>query len=388
MNFKKFLLAIAMASCAMLAEAQSSVTVYGILDVGFVGNNYTGTGTSTTTKQTTSGFGQSSEAPSRLGFKGSEDLGGGTSAFFTIETGINPESSTVSAFNNRQTFVGIKQRGIGEFAIGTQYTPIYNSITLTDPDKQDIVVGSLLFPSTPQAYGNAGTAPYEATTSMAATQDAYNTRVSNSITYKSENMNGFTVNALYTQNNMNTTQTSASAGGPTNYNGYGLGVVYEHDKLLVTAAYQSLKSVVPGTFASPVPAIWSTAAGGTNTLDNETYLAGVYDFGILKAYAGWINRKVTDTINSGYYASRSAQQVGVRGFWTPTIESWASIGNGALSTWGNGSTNINAHFTGYQLGSNYWLSKRTNLYAIFGSTQTNTLDVSSNGYALGVKHTF
>jgi len=40
------------------------------------------------------------------------------------------------------------------------------------------------------------------------------------------------------------------------------------------------------------------------------------------------------------------------------------------------------------LGSNYWLSKRTNLYAIFGSTQTNTIDVSANGYGVGVRHTF
>ena len=49
-------------------------------------------------------------------------------------------------------------------------------------------------------------------------------------------------------------------------------------------------------------------------------------------------------------------------------------------------------FTGYQVGSNYWLSKRTNMYAIFGSTQVSNSSVSTSegasSYGIGVRHTF
>jgi len=80
---KKSLLALAaMGAFAGAAQAQSSVTVYGILDVGYVGTNEKDTIAGTTTKQQVSGFGQSAQQSSRLGFRGTEDLGGGMRAFF------------------------------------------------------------------------------------------------------------------------------------------------------------------------------------------------------------------------------------------------------------------------------------------------------------------
>ena len=384
---KKLLLAMIMALGAVVVQAQSTVTIYGILDAGYVGNNYKGISTSATTNQTTSSFGQSAQSPSRLGFKGSEDIGGGTSAFFTVETGLTPASSTASSWNNRQSFVGIKQNGIGEFAVGTQYTSVFNSLVLTDPGKLNDVVGSVLFPTPSQPYGNTGSMPYASASSSSGDTDAFTVRTTNTLTYKSENVNGFRVGAMYTLNNQNQTQTNSTTGGITNYNGYGLNASYEYQKLLITAAYQALKSYQSAaTLTSPTPAIWSSSSGGTNTQDNQTYVAGTYDFGVVKAYVGWVNRKATDTLNTSYYASRSAQQIGVRGYWTPTIESWASIGSGKYTTYGVGQPTY--QFVGYQVGTNYWLSKRTNLYAIFGSTQTSTIDVSANGYGVGLRHTF
>ena len=385
---KKILFIIFVALISTISYAQSSVTVYGLLDVGYLGNTYRGTGTSATTNQTTNSFGTSSEQPSNLGVKGTEDLGSGMSAFFTVETGLQPTSATASTLNNRQSFVGIKQNGIGAFAVGTQYTPIFNALAMTDPGKLNDTVGSIIAPSVPQSYGNTGATPYGIASSTTGTSDAYTVRTSNTLTYKSENVYGFTVNGMYTLNNQNQTQSSSTVGGTNTYSGFGFGVNYEYQKLLVSVAYQSLKSIVPGSLTSPTPALWTTASGGVNTQDTQMYVAGVYDFGILKGYAGWINRKATDTINSNYYASRSAQQIGVRGYWTPTIESWASIGNGSINTWGADSSITNARVTGYQLGTNYWLSKRTNLYGIFGHTQTNTINVSATGYAAGVRHTF
>ena len=101
---KKSLFAVAaLSAIAGAAQAQSSVTVYGILDAGFSSGSYTAvaaTAPSTTinqtSKSTTAAFSGSNEQTSRLGFKGNEDLGGGASAFFTIEMGIAPMYGNLS----------------------------------------------------------------------------------------------------------------------------------------------------------------------------------------------------------------------------------------------------------------------------------------------------
>jgi predicted porin len=124
---------------------------------------------------------------------------------------------------------------------------------------------------------------------------------------------------------------------------------------------------------------------------NDTYAGAVYDFGILKGYLAWSNRKLTGGLNSNQYINRSAQQIGVRSFITPTIEGWASIGNGRYKAFGEGSPTAN--FNAWQLGSNYLLSKRTNLYAIYGQSLTSSTSAQTQGaagsqFALGVRHTF
>ena len=388
---KKVLIATLLAAVTSLVYAQSSVTVYGLLDVGYIGTNYKGVGTSATTNQTTNAIGNSAEQSSRLGFKGQEDLGSGTLALFTLETGLNPDQSTLSSFNTRQAFVGLKQAGLGTAAIGTQYTPVYNAVVVTDAGQANNMLGSLIYTSNPQANGNSGSAPFANTSSSSGTTDSFTVRTSNALTLSSDTFAGFQGQALIVSNGTNTTQTDATTGGKNTNSGWGLGANYTWNKLYVTAAYQALKNYTTGTLTSPTPALWTTASGGVNTQDNQTYAAATYDFGILKAYAQYINRKATDSLNTGYYAQRRAEQIGVRGFFTPRIEGWVSAGLGKTSAFGAGQPTAN--FTGYQLGSNYWLSKRTNAYAIFGSTQTSsvapsTAAVSSNGYAVGVRHTF
>ena len=395
---KKLLLALLAVTGFSVAQAQSSVTIYGILDVGYIGTNYKGVGTSATNKQTTNAFGNSAESTSRLGFKGNEDLGGGTSAIFTLETGLNPDQSTLSSFNTRQAFVGLKQQGLGTAAIGTQYTPVYNAVVATDAGQANNMLGSLIYATNPQANGNSGSGPFANSSSSAGTSDAFTVRTSNALTLSSDTFAGFQGQALVVSNGTNNTQTTTVTdgtttitGGKNTNSGWGLGANYTWNKLYATVAYQALKNYTSGTLTSPTPTLWTTASGGVNTQDNQTYAAVTYDFGILKAYAQYINRKATDSLNTGYYAQRKAEQIGVRGFFTPTIEGWASAGLGKTTAFGQGQPTAN--FTGYQVGSNYWLSKRTNAYAIFGSTQTSsvapsTAAVSGNGYAVGIRHTF
>jgi predicted porin len=399
---KKSLLAVAaLTAFAGAAQAQSSVTVYGILDVGYVGGNAKdGSGAAETVSQ----FGQSAENSSRLGFKGTEDLGGGLSAFFTVETGLTPNDSAASTWNNRQSFVGLGKKGLGKAAIGTQYTTLHDARSRTSPTGSNNVVGDLIYPQSSGLIANDNNA--------SGNSVSYTVRANNMIKFNSDKFAGFSAAAFYKLKNKDSNQsTPATAannvadrtgvtGGTNNSTGYGLGVDYTWKKLLVTAQWQSFKTEAPYssyTNTTPVTNAAGNVVSGTTSVsgtsgnqDNQYYFGATYDFGILKAYAQYVNRKVTSNLDGNDYVSRSAQQIGVKSFITPKIEAWAS---GATGRWNaNGSGQPTANIVGYQLGSNYWLSKRTNLYAIFGSnatsSTTNNVSYNANNYALGVRHTF
>ena len=406
---KKSLFAVAaLSAIAGAAQAQSSVTVYGIMDVGYIGSNTrVSNGTSSAIgsagagkvfNSTGNAFSSSAQQTSRIGFKGTEDLGGGMSANFTLETTVTPNATTALG-GTRQAFVGLKKNGLGEASMGTQYTPVHTAVGLTDPGQQNQMTGNVIY----AAYSGPAIEPDSAASGSTA---AYTTRTANQLKLVTDTFAGFKMTGILVANNQNNSQTTTAAsgvttvtGGMNNQNGWGLSAEYTWNKLFVTAAYQAFTSKNPYVTTAGVPTsgstVWSTATGGSNIQDNQTLVGATYDFGILKAYAQWSSRKATNQQNSNYFGSRSAQQIGVRSFITPTVEAWASMGNGQYRAYGANAPT--AHITGYQLGSNYWLSKRTNLYAIFGASGTsnvivatgnNATSANSNAYALGVRHTF
>jgi predicted porin len=385
--------------------------VYGIMDMGIAGGNARVQG-STVSKGTAFGVAQSAQSTSRLGFRGTEDLGGGTSAFFTVEIGLTPDASSVistSATSNRQSFVGLAQKGVGRFALGTQLTPIAEAVSITDPGANNNIVGNVIYPIT----GNGGATYSSANPYGMSSGMSYSQRQANALTLKSENIAGFTARAILTAKNGDTTQTSTAAGttagsgGQNDASGYGLGLDYKWNKLFLTANYQAFtaesNTAIIGN-ATTAPTFVLTSAGqanaaGSNVNDNQMYVGGMYDFGILTAYAGYINRKVEANNNTAYFSRYTAQQIGVRSNLTKTIQAWASVGTGAYEAAGYDlpSANIN----GYQLGANYILSKRTNLYGIFGNASQSVAannaaspaaarntSYNVNNYAVGVRHTF
>jgi predicted porin len=455
---KKSLFALAAVSAiAGTAQAQSSVTVYGVLDLGYVGANtrsanQVSTGTTATNPPTQgvinsqySTFADGAESTSRLGFKGNEDLGGGLSAFFTVETALTPNlQNSISASGNtanRQTFAGLKKAGVGQFAFGTQYTTIHNAVAVTDPGMQNNMMGNVIYDkfsgigasqgaqATGNAQGTSLNSSAAGTFNYSGQQNntSYTVRANNMLSISSDTFSGFQGNAFYVLDNYNSnsgsmaTNTSGYSGGTTNHTAWGLGANYTWQKLFVTANYQNFTDKNPytitsaGTYSVGVPAQngWGgTSLTGTNARDNQQYYAATYDFGILKAYIQYINRKTMDVNNSNMYVARTGQQIGVRSFVTPTIETWASVGSGkfteSVSSAGNTFTNQNiattsgssnaASFRAFQLGTNYWLSKRTNLYAIYGQQSqsnqifslytTNPVSYNMNNYAVGLRHTF
>jgi predicted porin len=402
---KKSLFAIAAVTAfAGAAQAQSSVTVYGILDVGFQGVTTRGPQSATLTPETNTNItrfsGEGAQSTSRLGFRGTEDLGGGTSAFFTAEFGLAPTDAALSGNNNnglfnRQTFVGLAQKGIGRAAIGTQVTPIHMAVARTDPGQLNNMVGSVIY-TTNASQGSGQTAT------------SYTVRYNQALTLMTERMAGFQLNAIYNNANSSANNSSTATGlTQANNEAWGVGANYVWNKLNVDAAYQTSKSKNFSGGAQTAAAFPATATVGqavpnplgTSLGMTQFYAGAVYDFGILKAYAGYINAKYESNVNSNNYVQRSGQQLGVRGNWTPKIESWASAGNGSISA-GSGigfgaarnQAQASQNFTSWQLGTNYILSKRTNLYAIYGQTQvsSSTINVSegASSYGLGLRHTF
>jgi len=406
---KKSLFAVAAATAFVgAAQAQSSVTVYGIIDYGYQSSyqrNVTGT-IGTLTNQNTSGISGSGESTSRLGFRGNEDLGGGASAFFTIEAALMTDQAGVfssSSTGNRQMFVGLGQKGLGSASLGIQYTPVHEAVGVTDPGGANNQNGNVIYDRT----GGVGTASSQVTSgtgtgtnsiSGMSTNTSYTVRTANALVLKSENISGFTAKALFTQGGKDSNTTTQTI---DNF-GWGLGADYTWNKLYVTAAYQAFSNQTLGGGVFTPGYNGAGITDGINTKDNQQYYAATYDFGILKAFAQYVNRKVTNYTNSNNYVSRSAQQVGVRAPITPTIQVWASAGTGSINAGGNALTSTK--FNGWQLGSDYMLSKRTNLYAIYGQTATsnnlmataygtNTAgstpnSYNANSYAVGVRHTF
>ena len=107
---------VALLACAAgFAQAQSSVTIYGTLDVGLTHINNVA-GLSTTKLDDAIG------SPSVLGFKGVEDLGGGLSAFFVLENRFMVDTGTsFPQLFNRGSFVGLKSSTWGTLTLGRQF---------------------------------------------------------------------------------------------------------------------------------------------------------------------------------------------------------------------------------------------------------------------------
>jgi predicted porin len=427
---KKSLFAMAAVTAfAGAAQAQSSVTVYGILDVGYTGatsNVVSSAGAKTITN--IGRISNSMESGSRIGFRGNEDLGGGTSAQFVFELGIQPagdagsnptganratanaalgtyagQSSATWNPGVRQAFVGLTQKGVGQARIGTQNTLFWEQAGSNTTGQLAQTLGSMLAPTTSGAFFDNGT-----TTTTTADYGSYTVRTTNTLNVRSERMSGLMAKASYSQSNQTSNQSSIAAGGYTggvsDQSGWQVALDWNIQKANIQASYANFQSLNPWSTASSTnaagvtisPAVtvgqvngWGTGTQGTNVKDTQTLVTASYDFGVLKAYAGWTQRQIQSATDGTNTLTRSAQEIGVRSFVTPKIEGWASAGMGRYNTQGVGGPTAN--LTGYQVGSNYWMSKRTNLYAIYGANNTSSTSsgsLNASQYSVGVRHTF
>jgi predicted porin len=127
---KKSLIALAaLATVATAAQAQSSVTIYGIVDSGIA----RATGVNTT-RDTTTAVVSGALSTSRLGFKGSEDLGGGLKTNFVLENEFYSDLGTsATKLFNRGSYLELENTPVGLVRLGYQNRLDYAAVASNDP---------------------------------------------------------------------------------------------------------------------------------------------------------------------------------------------------------------------------------------------------------------
>ena len=363
---KKSLIALAVLAASGAAMAQSSVTLYGIVDAGF-GTSKAGVGAASVTQTTVFGSGLNN---SRWGLKGSEDLGGGLKANFVLENGFSTDTgNTVSsalAFS-RAANVGLSG-SFGAVTLGRNYTAYDDLRGATNMhfDTNLATTGTVWGRTSSAINFAAGTTNVIVNTHSAVVD--YSNRVDNSIAFRSAVYGGVSGALVVALGENKTTTVSASQNTSVH-------LKYAAGPVLVGIAYQTQKAQTLNT-ATPAVAI-----GTADT--NYTLIAGSYDFGIAKLTGGYniAKAKATNTEDKEY-------QLGV----SIPLSAVANVSFGYSSADGevNGVDTTDA--AGYSVMGYYDLSKRTRLYAGLNRTKAENaanVDTDKTSVAVvGVKHTF
>jgi GBP family porin len=304
---------------ATAAHAQSSVTLYGLIDAGIT---YTNNQNGHSNWQATDG----AVNTSRWGLRGSEDLGGGLKAIFTLENGFNVMNGTLrqdGRLFGRQAFVGLASDQFGAVTLGRQYDSVVDYL------------GPLALTGT--QYGGTFTAhPFD-------NDNLDNSfRVDNSVKFQSANYGGFKFGGLYGFSN--------AAGEFSNNRAYSVGGSYNYGGLNVAAAYLQLNNNV-----GALGAITNTAGAvdGDNTLlagRQRTFGAGIsYAFGPATAAFVYTQTNLND------FAGIAAGSAGTS----------ATVPLGATS----------GHFQNFEVNGRYQLTPALSLAAGYTFTQSSIDEV-------------
>lgn len=341
-------------SCAAVpaAHAQSSVTLYGVTDVGVeIVNHAPGpNGTSGTAVRMESG----SLAGSRWGLRGQENLGGGLKAVFDLENGFSINNGALGQGGRmfgRKAYVGLSTL-YGDVTIGRQNNLLYELMFVYDP---------LGFNPSYSAQG------YDATLVG---------RADNSLRYVAR-FSGVTLAALYSTGFDSTIPNGAQVPGHSKVGReYSFALQYAHGPGNVGIAYDQLQ----GTSITTEDASQMRLVSG-----------GSYAFGPVQAFIGtrWL-----DIRNSATLQSSLLYWLGAR--WQASAPLTFSLGGYQERIRGSGQKT-----TSGVLLADYFLSKRTDVYAeVSYASNSNGLDVgvralgdvtagsNQTGAMVGIKHTF
>jgi general bacterial porin, GBP family len=347
---KKMCVGLAACSLALAvsnAWAQSSVTLYGIVDAGV---SYTNNQRGGSAWQETVG----KLGGNRWGLKGTEDLGGGLAAVFTIENGFNISNGTLQQGGRefgRQAFVGLTHKDYGTLTFGRQY----DSLT----DMVAPYVGSQIWPPS---------------THVGDTDNLTQTfRINNSIRYRSPSIGGFSVGGLYAFSNQ---ANGGNGTGFSNNQTWSAAVNYVGGPVAFGAGYMQLNHPNSATNTSG-------AVGGGSSTTGDDYssgffygidggvarqrigtAAGSYTIGKVILAAGYSH--VIIDYNDGAARKFNNYDVSARSFITPAFlvfGDYTYTDGHATGLPGVGGGEKDPKWHQVTLGADYFLSKRTELYA-------------------------
>ncbi|AEA65038.1 OmpC family outer membrane porin [Burkholderia gladioli BSR3] len=355
--------------CASHAYAQSSVALYGIIDEGvqFISNNKNvvnghNVGGRQFNLDSTNGINGS-----RWGLRGSEDLGGGLAAIFTLESGVNLNNGQLGqggAEFGRQAFVGLSSSRFGAVTLGRQYDSVFYFV---QPVSTMGYYGSALF-SHPGDLDNLNNS----------------LRLNNTIRYTSPKYRGFSFGGEWSL--------GGQPGNITGGSGYNAGLTYANGPITIAAAYEYFKN--------PTGTAGSTGFF-TGNPNGATQLSGVLNSGYASASSyqvitGGATYQIGNVLIGAAYsnvaygnitalggntAKFNTGEIGIKYKFSPTFYAGigyaytkgSAVGNGAGGSVGN------QHFNQLGLIADYFVSKRTDFYA--GATLQKASGISSTGAA-------
>ncbi len=342
---KKSLCALTALSISAIASAQSTPTVYGIIDVGIARESGLAAGDQKWSVM--SGMSQGS----RLGFRGTEDLGGGLSAIYRLEAGILVDtglSAQGGALFGRAAFVGLQNR-FGALTIGRQYTPMDTYLAYIDP------------------YNNnsAGKA-------INVFNRGYAVRMDNAVVFKSAKVAGFYAHMAYGFGEV--------AGDESKLRGFGGALYYDKGPFHIGLAHQS--SNTQSTVVAPAIAVQGNV--------RNSAIGTMYDFGLAKLTLG--AGVSGTTVGTNRTADARSAQVALEVSSGPHIfiTSYAMRDDKLAAN--NDANQIS-------LGYRYALSKRTTLYstwarianknkAAYAVNSTAEAGSGDRSFNIGIRHNF
>ena len=317
---KKSLIALAVLAASGAAMAQSSVTLYGVVDTGL-----------TYSKGEESVYGMThvgGNVNSRLGFRGVEDLGNGLKATFNLESGFSADDGTNYMGQDGLAFTRTSTVGLagnfGEVRLGRMLTSSYLAVSRYD------------------AFGDTGIG---ASLAWNIPQTGYAPRTENAISYTSPNFSGFKIGAEYGFGEKQKARDSRY---------FGMGATYDNGPLSLGLGYDRLNS--------------NTMDGLLAASDLKTvHLGGAYNFGVAKLLAFYKQSKVSNAPKFKTFGLGVSAPVGAAG------EVRASYNNYKISD-DNGKANQ------LSLGYVHNLSKRTALNGTYSYIKNKDgLDFELNG---------
>jgi predicted porin len=338
---KRICSAVLLLSAATAAHAQSSessVTLYGVVMSGLIYSNNSLKGASVGT----------ANGPSRWGFRGVENLGGGLSSIFVLEGGFNPNTGSAAQGSRefgRQAYVGLQSNQYGAVTFGRQY---------------DVEQDFLAQYSSPLMW-NGYTASVGDNNNF-----NYQFRTNNSVKYVSPSFSGLKFSAMYSFGGL--------AGSIANQSAMSFGVNYEHGPVKASAAYMHMNH--PASAASE--GIWTTGqfasiSAASPTLSYAIAPSSMEIYGAGASYALTSTTKIGGVVTHSRYNDLGVAQLGLQygragytnieanisHYFTPVFQ----MNFDYVYTMGKiEPTGFSPKYHQFSLINNYFLSKRTALY--------------------------